>query len=136
MSEANADLFDDVELSLAEMQNNPKDGFKHRWSITLAELLVQTKDYLISKGMDEEKAQEQSVGIVTLFSDYGGGQPFYLPMSKKLKLAFRDHAIFNDFHKLKIEDMIKKYDLSKMQLYNIYHDQQALYIKKVQPSLL
>ncbi len=131
----NGDLFADADLSIDELNQLPPVEVLEAWPKTLRDLMdVYTAKWL-RRGFADDEAEKMAFDVVKELSLYCGGRPLYIPQGKQLTTAFRDRSIFKEFETIKTADLAKKYNLTVTQIYNIYHKQRSLFIKKRQSDL-
>lgn len=102
-----------------------------RWPRALAEM----HDVLVAGFGDRADAITLATLALRALARHVGGRQWYLPTGKTLELGLRDRMIWRDFNGRNVHELIQKYQLTEVHIYEILAQQRALVTKKIQPDL-
>lgn len=132
------DIFGDELDDAAIQQNLGTQTFteSHHWPKRLVELIDVVTHTLVQKhSLSLPDARRQARDITIAIAQCFGGMQLYLPFGKTLELAVRNKAIWNDFNGSNIEQLVRTYRLTKVQIYNILAHQRALHVSEHQIAM-
>lgn len=84
---------------------------------------------------DKETCHRAVKTVVDRFRHVWGGTMQYIPKGRELDLDERDLAIWQDFNGSNYDYLVRKYDLSLQQIYNIIKRVRAAETRRCQPDL-
>lgn len=92
---------------------------KSRAPAFLSDLLDHTKQVLVDKGVEAEKADDISRAICSRMCNTWGGQQIYFPHGMREELSERDRSIYDEFNGFNHSDLAMKYKVSVQWVYKI-----------------
>lgn len=108
----------------------------HHWPKRLVELIDVVTNTLVQKhSLELSDARHQARDVTIAIAQCWGGMQVYLPFGRTLTNAIRNKEIWNDFTGNNIDDLVRSYRLTKVQIYNILAQQRALHVTKNQFSI-
>jgi len=139
MSNNQTELFDPIDADLDDLLAHLDDavrGDPRAWPNTLADLVDVFTDHLYRRDKHPEAvAREKAQNLITVLASYFGGRQIYLPRDETLRRALRDNLIWQQMKSGNVEELGRRYGLTRQQIYNIAAQQKKLHVGKVQFEL-
>ena len=133
------DMFGDDGLDETALTRNldaVHDVDQRHWPKRLVEICDVIAATLMRRdGVEPQQAKRFAREIAAALAKYFGGMQIYLPCGKELELALRNEAIWNEFTGHNHDELVRRYRLTKVQIYNILERQRHLHVSRNQFSI-
>ncbi|GAA4650823.1 Mor transcription activator family protein [Kistimonas scapharcae] len=133
------DLFGHGELNDGSLLQHLDDDLieeRRHWPRDLVEMSDFLRAQLNQEGESDERTLLLADKLLVALAFRSGGRGFYLPKADRVKRALRDKQLYEAFNGRNIYELVRRFDLSEVKVYQVIKEQRALHMGRIQPSLL
>lgn len=105
------------------------------WPSMLAELVDVLRATFRRMGRSDAEAIAEAQIAALAIGEYIGGRQFYLPRGDRLREALRDRVIFLEYTGRNKAALAARYRLTERRIEQIYAEQRAIHVRRIQPEL-